>query len=88
MQSRFGLAGGCGRYNAGAGRGRASPAPLTACFTLGYTEKTSIRPVILRTWRTCRRGAARDRSPPLSRVHLSTRSSTPRPQESMNFSPD
>ena len=66
-----------GRYNAGAGRGRAIFAPLTACFTLGYTEKTSIKPVIPRTRRTCCCGAARDRSPPLSRARLSTRTSTP-----------
>jgi hypothetical protein len=37
------LACGMGRYNAGAGRRRASFAQLTAYFTLGYTEKTSIQ---------------------------------------------
>jgi hypothetical protein len=47
--ANLGSRGQCGRYNAGAGRGQASFAPLTARFTLGYTEKTSIKPVIART---------------------------------------
>jgi hypothetical protein len=42
---------GMGRYTAGAGRRRASFAPLTACFTLGYTQKTSITPVLSRSGR-------------------------------------
>ena len=68
-----------GRRGAAGGQAWTCRALLAACSTLGYTEKTSIRPVACRIWRTGRRGAASSRSPPLRRVHFRTRSSTDRP---------
>jgi hypothetical protein len=58
--------------------------PPAACSTLVYTEKTCTRPVTFRILRTCCCGAAKDRSPPLSRIRFIARTSTPRPLESVS----
>jgi hypothetical protein len=74
---------GC-RYDTAADSGRASLAPVTACSMLGCAEKTPIRPAVSKTPRTPSRRATPCRSPPPSRVHFYTRTSTSRPQQSMN----